>query len=602
MKIRKKMLLLIVAIFIVIAITGTAFILTGLITFPRSTKIIVTPTDFIIESGKTITFSARLESDSFILTGKPIYWSASEGSFDKTVGETVNYVAPEVSENMTVTITISFPGDEDYQGVKKTITGVVIPRKAVATLLVINPSIFEIEAGKTIILNAVLTPVSAPTGIISWSLEGPGTLSSTTGATTTYTAPAEIEKETSVSIIAIFPGTSEYSRSIAEARGILHPVGVVLKKATFLTTTPSTFKINSGESIELSAILKDSEGNIITDRPLLWALEGPGTLSSTTGATTTYTAPAEVKDKITIRITVAFEGDEKYAPSKSIVIGEIEYSKIKVEDIAYMLTFTEAILEDVKAEGPIEMYGTGTIRISAKNVIVKDFSLSRLGLKARSVQMSDVQLYVTQLTAYSPELKEALTLRGDSEIFTSHHKLTLERGTTDILQLTAELIEFSDVEVHGEYIGGEEPYMPTIVNVPIGKLSEGYFITTSSLEGLEGKVHLFTFGRAQIKDFSLAHPVEYYLDRIRNSYTLENRWNVRASDGTFINATIYSIYINFKAYNLGPFIFTGEDLPALMGMERGEGGPISDGIIHIVHGKVEKIIVEKAIIDIVIHS
>ncbi|MEM2174891.1 MAG: hypothetical protein QXI58_04635, partial [Candidatus Micrarchaeia archaeon] len=79
-------MLIIFIILVVVTVVGALFTI-GLITIPRSTEIIVTPSNFVIESGKTIILTARLQSDSFILTGKTIYWSASEGSFDRTVGE-----------------------------------------------------------------------------------------------------------------------------------------------------------------------------------------------------------------------------------------------------------------------------------------------------------------------------------------------------------------------------------------------------------------------------------------------------------------------------------------------------------------------------------
>lgn len=599
---KKRVVLLIILTILVVVVMVSALFITGLITIPRSTEIIVTPSSFVIESGKTITLTARLQSDSFILTGKTIYWSASEGSFDRTVGETVTYTAPNVLENKTLTITVSFPGDKDYQGSKKIITGIIMPRKAITTVLIINPSTFEVEAGKTFTLNAILTPFSAPSDIISWSLEGPGLLSSTSGSITNYIAPQEIKEKTSVKIIAVFPGTSEYLKSTAESIGTIHPIGVISKKATIIVVDPPMFRISSGGNIELSATLKDSEGNIITNRPFSWILEGPGTLSSTTGVKTTYVAPSDVKEKLTIKITVIFEGDENYAPSKSIIIGEVEPLKIKIEEIAYTLTFGEAILKDVKIEGPMSLYGVEVVRISAGSITIKTFSLSRLGLTALTVQMSGAQWYVTELTAYSPELKETFILKGGDKISTSYNTLTLEKGLSSILKLVAELVEFEDVEVLGEYVGGEEPYIPTIMNVPIGKLTEGYSITKSSWKELTEKVHLFTFGRAEIKDFSLYHPAKYYLDRVRNTFTFENRWVIRASEGIFINGTAYPIFINFKAFNLGPFIFSGEDLPFLMGMERGEGGPISEGVIHVVYGKVEKIIVKESVMDIILQS
>ncbi|MCS7135195.1 MAG: hypothetical protein NZ893_02025 [Candidatus Aenigmarchaeota archaeon] len=595
---KKKFLSIIIVIILICIIIATYF--TGLIIIPRSTKLSVTPSNFVIESGSNLVFTARLESDNFVLTGKPLYWSASEGSFDKTVGEMVTYIAPTVVENKTVTITVSFQGDREYQGVKVTVTGIIYPRKAVKTTLTVNPPNFEIEVGKSISLTATLLPLSASPELISWSLEGPGDLSARVGTSTTYTAPKEISEKTTVKIIVNFPGTSEYQSSTFVCEGIIHPAGVILKKSTTLTIEPTMSTLRPSEKIVLSATLKDSEGNILPDKLLIWELEGPGDLSTRVGVSTTYTAPKEISERITVKVTVKFEGDEYYSSSNMIAIIEIIPVSVKLEEIVYVLTFDEMSLRKVRIEGPIKIHNIEVTKVIAENVDIKGFNLSRIGLSSSTAEIPSVELYLTSLMAYSRELGKTLTIQGNEKVSYTYETLTLEKGTIKLIRLSAEKTSLKEVKMIGEYIGGSEPYVPSIINTPEAELLEGYSFTASSYNELVEKVHLFTLGKGIVKDITIVHPITYHLDRVRNSYTFQSKWTARASNSTFINAQAYIIYINFKVLNLGPLIFTGEDMPYLMGMEKGYGGTITDGSIHVVYATLDQMFFEKIVIDIVL--
>ncbi|MEM2910079.1 MAG: hypothetical protein QXO01_03290 [Nitrososphaerota archaeon] len=158
MKLRKRTLFTIIIIMIIIVVIAiSAAFITGLITIPRSTKLTVNPPTFVIESGGTIILSAKLESETFILSGKTIVWSASEGILDKNVGDVITYTAPLVTENKTVRITISFSGDREYYGSSTTIMGVVTPKKGILTTLSISPPTFELSAGSKIVLKRIQT-------------------------------------------------------------------------------------------------------------------------------------------------------------------------------------------------------------------------------------------------------------------------------------------------------------------------------------------------------------------------------------------------------------------------------------------------------------
>ncbi|MEM3067007.1 MAG: hypothetical protein QXI81_06730, partial [Nitrososphaerota archaeon] len=245
MRTRTKIIIIAAAVIIILLAVGAMFF-TGLIVIPRSTQLNVTPSEFELESGKSITLIATLTSDSFILSGKELKWSVTDGSLDKAIGEMVVYTAPVVSEIKQVTITVSFAGDKDYWGCSTKVTATILPAGVSKTSIVISPSSFEVESGKSITLTATLEPPSAPSEQIEWVLEGPGTISPVKGPSVTYTAP-EVTAKTTIKITAKFLGTSGYLSSTSEpCYGTILPKGTIAKKATILSISPTSASIVSG--------------------------------------------------------------------------------------------------------------------------------------------------------------------------------------------------------------------------------------------------------------------------------------------------------------------------------------------------------------------
>jgi len=594
----RRKILISVGVVVAIAVVVAVAFFTGIIVIPRATKLSIHPSSFTVESGSSIMLTARLESDSFILSGKTITWSVSEGSLDKTVGETVTYTAPIVTENTSITITASFAGDRNYLGSSASTTGLVTPRKATPTTLAITPPTFEVTSGGTVTLTAMLTPSSAPSEMITWSLDGPGTLSSTAGASVTYTAPEEVAEKITVKVTATFPGTTEYSSNTATCTGVISPP-VAGRKATTLTISPTSFTLKPSETIEFTATLKDVDGNILTDKTITWSLDGPGTLSSTAGASVTYTAPEEVAEKITVTLTATFPGDEDYLGSSVASIGEITPVKPEVAE-EYVMTFSKALLKNARIEGPTTIGGIDTAKVTVDAVEIMGFNLSRIGLTASTVSMSSLEIYATNLIAYSPELGKTLEISGGETVSLGpYDEITFEEATIRMVRMSAKTGELKEIEVVGEYVGGAEPYIPTIIYTPQVEISEGYAITGRQTYGkLINAAVKFEMGKAVISDVSLVHPIEYSLNRGNNTFTSLSKWVARASKATMTNLLSYDIYATFYAV-IYRFTFTGEDDTQMPhGSDVGYGGTVVDASIHLVYVKMDTMVVEDFVVEI----
>jgi uncharacterized protein YkwD len=143
-----------------------------------------------------------------------------------------------------------------------------------APSITLNPTTATVKVGGAAILfNVILTNSTAT---INWTLNGAGTLSSPTGASTNYTPPAT--------------GAAGKATLTATAGGLSVLAAITIDAAAptaTLTITPSTATTTVGTTTATSfqAILTGS-----TD-PMVWSLEGPGVIG-TNGAFAAYIPPS----------------------------------------------------------------------------------------------------------------------------------------------------------------------------------------------------------------------------------------------------------------------------------------------------------------------
>jgi hypothetical protein len=152
--------------------------------------------------------------------------------------------------------------------------------------LTISPSTLTITSGSTPAgFTATLTGSSSP---IAWSLAGPGSISNTSGTTTSYTPPISLATATTATLTAT-AGTLTATATIT-----INP------PAINLTVSPQTATVPAGGSATTFTATLTGSSNTIA-----WALSGPGSISAASGTTTVYTPPVSVPSTATATLTAS---------------------------------------------------------------------------------------------------------------------------------------------------------------------------------------------------------------------------------------------------------------------------------------------------------
>jgi uncharacterized membrane protein len=109
--------------------------------------------------------------------------------------------------------------------------------------------------------------------------------------------------------------------------------------STYLSISPSSFTLSTGNSITLTATLKDNSNNPLAGKVISWSANG-GTISPTSGTTNnygqvsvTYTAPdvvIAIYPPPTFCITASFAGDNQYQASTGYSYGTITTGNVKI--------------------------------------------------------------------------------------------------------------------------------------------------------------------------------------------------------------------------------------------------------------------------------
>lgn len=101
---------------------------------PTSTSIAIEPSSFLVGSGENLVVVAGLyDENGFALSGKSVGWSSSAGSVAPSTAATDNsgrveavFMAPEVTAQTSLSVTVSFSGDSSYSGSNTVASGTVL--------------------------------------------------------------------------------------------------------------------------------------------------------------------------------------------------------------------------------------------------------------------------------------------------------------------------------------------------------------------------------------------------------------------------------------------------------------------------------------------
>ncbi|MEM2373296.1 MAG: 4Fe-4S binding protein [Thermoproteota archaeon] len=522
-------------------LTLTIIILATLIPFsyiyttPAETTLTIYPEKFIVTPGETITINVKLLSYNEPVYSKEIYWWASEGFLDNSIGNTVKFTAPQSNENKTIEIRAIFYGDETYLPSNASTTIQVVYIRREPTTITIEPPTFIIKSNENITLRAVTSPPNLPGELIKWKLTGLGRLSNNSGITVTYYPPEEIQEEIRINVTVVFEGDVRHLPSTSYASGLIIPKHLE-KKPTILTISPSSFTIKQGENITLKAMLKTVDGEEV-EGIIKWRLEGPGRLSSITGREVIYHAP-ETIDRADVRIIAFFEGDGRYLSSESVATGII-IGRVPVIQELYEAKFRRMELEDIQLGGDIK-FGNITLTIlKVGKITVEDLNIVNLGFTSRRASLNESEIYLTHLTG---EVGGA-TINLEDLKEQVQRLAIIENGVMIFTKLKCREAEFDDLSLIGEYIRGEEPYIPLIITAKDVKLSERYSLDSpKTYRELENKVMELISGKIETKNFSIIKPVNYHLERTLKKYQYSEKLLLNSSRILGENMTVYSIY------------------------------------------------------------
>jgi len=228
----------------------------------------------VVAGGSAIHLTATLTNSTAAVS-----WSLTgHGSLSANTGASVNYIPPAaVSSAEAATITATAGGLSDSVSIT------VNP----GAVLSVSPNTTTVIAGRA---PATFTAaLSMGTASISWSLVGPGTLSTTSGATTTYTPPASVASTSSATVTAT-AGALSTSATLTILVPSVQP---------FITITPATKLVNAGTgAVQLTATLTGVSAIV------QWTNSGAGTFSGPPGSTTaSYTPPATTASRFPFYVT-----------------------------------------------------------------------------------------------------------------------------------------------------------------------------------------------------------------------------------------------------------------------------------------------------------
>jgi uncharacterized protein YjdB len=247
-------------------------------------SISVSPTTSTLQIGGTVQLSAvTRDANNNVLTGRVIAWSSANTSI-ATVSSAGLVTAVAAG---TVAVTVSSEG----QSAPSTIT-VSPPAPAPVASVTVSPGTSTLQTAGTVQLSAVMRDannVVLSGRVVSWNSSNNGiTTVSGSGLVTAVSAG-------SATITALSEGKSGTSVITVSAPAPV-PVATV-------SVSPSSTSVSVGSTVQLSAVTRDANNNVLTGRAVSWtsgtpaagSVSGGGLVTGLVVGTTTITATSEGK-------------------------------------------------------------------------------------------------------------------------------------------------------------------------------------------------------------------------------------------------------------------------------------------------------------------
>jgi hypothetical protein len=266
-----------------------------------------------------------------------IQWTLEgEGSLSATTGSSVVYTAPDVvSAETEVTITA---------------TSVQTPSRFASTTLVIkSPGITamqvaaantELFASESVALEASVTGTQPFSSEVSWSVQGGGSLSATTGSQVIYTAPEVVSEDAQVTVTATSAQTPGRSASTT--------LTLKASRITAVEAKAEDTELFEKESVALDALVT---GTGPFSSEVSWSVQGGGSLSATTGSQVIYTAPEVVSEDAQVTVTATSAQTPSLSASTTLTLKAPRISAVEVTAADTELAEKESVALDASVTG-----------------------------------------------------------------------------------------------------------------------------------------------------------------------------------------------------------------------------------------------------------
>jgi hypothetical protein len=253
---------------------------TSTVTLYPPTTVVIAPTSTSLKSNQTQQFTATTTNT---VPGTPAVTFAvlNPSPLTGTVNASTGlYSAPGVvATPLAVTVRATLAGLDGTKTADAIVNLVQNPG------VTVSPTSASLYASQTVGLTAS-TVGSAGGDVITWTVNGAGSLNTTTGTSVTYSAPATVLTSSSVTVTASAFNATDGTRTASAVLTLVPPVSVSIAPSTAGPLYPAGTALASAQV--LTATVLNSTNPTVT-----WTLvSGPGSISNATGTQVTYNAPA----------------------------------------------------------------------------------------------------------------------------------------------------------------------------------------------------------------------------------------------------------------------------------------------------------------------
>ena len=300
---------------------------------PLAISVIISPQAQALQISQTQTFTATVQNDA---QNKGVTWSLSGAQCANTACGTLSGVTSASGAAITYTAPAHAPNPPIFTLLATSVADSTASANAPITInapgpnisVTVSPTAQTVPVNRSQAFTATVQNDAQNKGV-TWSLSGAqcanavcGTLSSTTsasGASITYTAPAQVPNPPTITLLATSVADSSDSASA--------PITISAPSSPIsVTVTPASQTVPVNRSQNFSATVQNDAQNKGVD----WTLSGAGcsgpacgtlsAASSSSGASITYTAPANPPNPATVTLTAASVSDSKSSAAANISI------------------------------------------------------------------------------------------------------------------------------------------------------------------------------------------------------------------------------------------------------------------------------------------